>query len=320
MDHELTDWANQRGYQVAWGPAAVLLAAVRGELEERVRGGELTSAAGSGAIDPAFASENLAFDYGATGLEYPALLVVAMPRPAHLVGFIRHGRRVDAVMPPTYQRYRPTFEDVRLDLERHALMGRRVVTLNAPLKLLAARLGLVRYGRNNLAYAPGIGSYMQLLGYLTDAPLEVPPGWAPREPALLDECEECGVCAALCPTGAIDGHRVLLRVERCLTLANETPGPWPSHIPPGAHHCLIGCLLCQQQCPANPLLPVADSGVVFDEDQTRALVEGDERAPAWSGIRANLSAMGQPYQEPVIGRNLRAFLLASAPERERTRV
>ncbi len=311
MRNALREWANRRGYLVEWGPARALLAHARDEIEQRVLGGEVTAAVGAGAIDPAFASDNLAFDYDCGAPENRVLIVVAMPRPAHIVGFTRHGARVNVVLPPTYQRYRPIFEDVRQDLEKNVLQGCRVATVRAPLKLLAARLGLARYGRNNLAYASGIGSYMQLLGYATDAPLEVPAGWTPAEPALLDECERCGICSALCPTGAIDESRVLLRAERCLTLASETSGPWPSHVPASAHHCLIGCLFCQRQCPANPPLPVADSGVVFDEDQTRALMEGDERAPAWAGIRANLEAMGQPYQEPVIGRNVRALLMGA---------
>ena len=44
----------------------------------------------------------------------------------------------------------------------------------APIKTVAAMLGLVRYGRNNIAYADGIGSYLQLCGYITDARLAIP--------------------------------------------------------------------------------------------------------------------------------------------------
>ena len=65
----------------------------------------------------------------------------------------------------------------------------------APLKPLAVRLGLVRYGRNNVTYAPGMGSYIQLLGYLTDASLPLPDGWRPQEPTLLPECERAAPAA-----------------------------------------------------------------------------------------------------------------------------
>ncbi len=212
-------------------------------------------------------------------------------------------------MPPTYERYRAIFEEVRRELGEGPLAGAAVHTLAAPLKPLAARLGLVRYGRNNITYAGPLGSYLQLLGYFTDADLEVPPRWEPTEPALLDECAECGVCEAMCPTGAIADDRVLLRTERCLTLANEQPGAWPPWVPASAHTCLIGCLQCQRACPANPPLSMSATGVVFSEQETRALLhEGEHTGAAWTAIRAKLQQLGQPGAEPVLGRNLRALM------------
>jgi epoxyqueuosine reductase len=307
MTRRLQEWARIRGYQVAWGPVSVLDIA-RADIERRKAPGE---------TDPAFARENLVFDVERTRSDprVHAVVVVVKPRPAHVVAFVTGGARVEAVMPPTYERYRPTFEEVRADLAEHVLAGALVLQIDAPLKTLACRLGLVRYGRNNLAYAASIGSYMQILGYATDVVLPIAPDWQPREPALLDECAECGVCEASCPSGAIGGDRVLLHAERCLTLANETPGPWPSWVSPQMHRCLIGCLECQRRCPANPQLPVADSRVVFDEEETSVLLAGSEReGPVWSRIRARLNALGQPYQEEVLGRNLRALLEARGPD------
>lgn len=305
MTQKLLRWAESRGYRVAWGPVSVL-DAVRTDLERRRKTGE---------INEAFARENLTFDFeqersAAGGWR---VLVIAMPRPAHLVAFFVSGRRIDTVLPPTYQRYRPTFEDVRRDLAGDVLAGARVETINVPLKPLASRLGLVRYGRNNVTYAPSIGSYLQLFGYLTDADLPIEPGWKPRDPSLLDECAECGVCEALCPTGAIGPDRILLRAERCLTLANETAGAWPSWVSASVHNCLIGCLQCQRLCPANPELPTTDSDVVFSEEETSVLLDGGERVgPAWERIRVKLELLGQPYQEEVLGRNLHALLQVPA--------
>lgn len=307
MTGALRKWAESRGYQVAWGPAT-LLELVRAELEQRLENGQ---------IDAAFARENLAFDFdeGCRADSRWRVLAVVMPRPAHLVGFIVGGRRIDTVLPPTYQRYRPTFEDVRQDLVSHVVGGAEVKIINAPLKPIAYRLGLVRYGRNNLTYAPGFGSYLQLLGYLTDAPLPIEPGWQARGPRLLEECKGCGMCEVECPTGAIRPDRILLQAERCLTLANETPGAWPDWVPGSAHHNLIGCLMCQRLCPGNPELPMKQSGVTFSEEETNALLGGMERVgPIWSGIRAKLELLGQPYQEQVIGRNLQALLSAHRGE------
>lgn len=299
--HALRRWADSRGYLVAWGPLTLVQRA-QADLERQRDAGQ---------IEPAFARDNLSFN----SLPPPAatdwwrLLMVAMPRPAHLVAFVVGGRPVEALLPPTYVRYRAAFEEVRGDLAANVLTASKVEQIDAPLKALASRLGLVRYGRNNLAYAPQIGSYLQLLGYATDADLPVDPARRPREPCLLEECESCGLCQALCPTAAIAPERVLLHAERCLTLANESAGDWPAWAPASAHHCLFGCLMCQRSCPANPELPVETTGVSFDEEESAMLLAGGDRlGPVWDGIRTKLEPLGLSFQEDLIGRNLRALL------------
>ena len=307
MAENLMRWATGRGYHVGWGLPSAITAA-REDVLSRRRSGEL---------DARFFEVNLAgFDSFEAPWEGPAtVVVVVMPRPAHAVAFTVDGRQVETVFPPTYVRYQPLFEEVRTDLQEHGLPGARVERLNVPLKSLAARLGLVRYGRTNVTYAPGFGSYLQLFGYLTDAALPLPADWRPCTPELLPECDGCSVCLAACPTGAIGGDRVLLHGERCLTVVNENPGDWPGWIPPSAHNCIIGCLLCQRPCAANPELLVERTGVVFTAEETEALLGdgGVHGAPAWEGIKAKLERLGQPYQEPVLGRNLRALLEARRP-------
>jgi epoxyqueuosine reductase len=303
----LMRWAAERGYHVGWGlPSA--LAAAREDVLSRRRSGEL---------DPGFFDANLAgFKSFEAPWEGPAtVVVVVMPRPAHLVTFTVDGRQVETVFPPTYVRYKPLFEEVRLDLQEHGLSGARVEYLFVPLKSLAARLGLVRFGKTNVTYDPEFGSYLQLFGYLTDAALPLPADWRPCEPELLPECEDCSVCLAACPTGAIGEDRVLLHGERCLTAVNENAGEWPGWIPLSAHNCVIGCLLCQRPCPANPVLPVEGTGVVFTAEETEALLGdgGVHEGPAWEGIKAKLERLGLPYQEQqVLGRNLRALVQARA--------
>jgi epoxyqueuosine reductase len=238
-----------------------------------------------------------------------SVVVVAAPSQAFRVSFDLGDRLVETILPPTYRRYRVTFEEVRQDLWANGLAGARVEHLTGPLKAIAARLGLVRYGRNNLAYADGMGSYLQLCGFVTDVRLPAA-DYAARSPMLLPECEDCEVCRLACPTGAIDATRVLLHAERCLTFANENPGEWPEWVPARAHHCLLGCLACQRGCPANPKLATSNSGVAFSAEETRALL--DEGTPAdrkhEDGIRKKLAWLGQPYAEPVLGRNLCALL------------
>jgi len=317
MIETLQKWADDRGYRVAWGPTEVLRRA-RAELLNRRESGEL---------DTDFCREQIEylFEPDEAGRE-ATVVVVAMPRPAHRVGFELGDGRIDALLPPTYLRYRATFEEVRQDLTENGLPGARVEHLTAPLKTVATLLGLVRYGRNNIAYARGIGSYLQLCGYLTDAQLPIPEDPVLEKPELLPECDDCTRCRAACPTKAINEDRVLLSVERCITLANENPGPWPESIPRRAHHCLVGCLSCQRACPANPKLRIEDTGVCFSASETRSLIDGDPAAVKQTerGIRAKLAALGQPGIEPVLGRNLRALVdrrgSGRIPQARRTRV
>lgn len=313
MVDELQRWAAERGYRVGWGPLEVVTTAM----------GEIVARRTAGEVDLGLYQNELgSLSDGGRPRErgLVTVVVVVKPRPAHTVSFDLGEERIEAIFPPTYVRYLPLFDEVGRDLQEHGLPGARVERVAAPLKSVAARLGLVRYGLNNVTYAPGIGSYLQLFGYLTDVALPLPDGWRPREPALLPECETCGVCLSACPTGAIDVGRVLLHAERCLTFANENPGPWPPWVPRRAHHCLLGCLLCQRACPANPRLPLEGTGVAFTREETQALLAdtGARSDPSWEGIRAKLNQLGQPYSEPVLGRNLRALVEAGpgrAPER-----
>jgi epoxyqueuosine reductase len=305
MKERLLEWAEKRGYRVAWGPVEVATAAAS-DVEARHQDGEL---------DPDFYATELASVVAAG--KRPAtgtVVMVAVPRPAHRVHFELEEGPFAALLPPTYVRYRALFEEVRQDLARDGLPGARLELLMAPLKATAARLGLVRYGLNNVTYAPGLGSYIQLCGFLADAPLPAGGGAWPLEPELLEECTACGACAGECPTGAIGDERVLISAERCLTFANEMPGEWPRFVQGWAHTCLLGCLECQTVCPVNPRLKVEETGVVFSAAETRTLLADNDREDRTaSGIATKMAWLGQPYAEPVMGRNLRALLQAERP-------
>ncbi len=299
MIEGLQRWAAERGYQVAWG-AVEVVREVRAEIFQRHATQQLDDQLFHIGVKPV-ASE-------ANRLNGASVVVVAMPRPAHSMSFDLGSKRFEAILPPTYFRYRPTFEEVRQDLASHGLPGARVDQLTAPLKAVAARLGLVRYGRNNIAYAPKIGSYLQLCGYVTDQHLPVT-GTDTDGPQLLPECADCTICRAACPTGAIADDRLLLRAERCLTFFNENPGTWPDWVPRRSHNCLLGCLLCQRGCPANPELPISATGVVFSRAETGTLL-ACEANDSWDegGIRAKLAWLGQSDAESILGRNLRALI------------
>lgn len=300
MIDRLQEWAAQRGYRVAWGSGSVV-ESVRREIVKRRSGFE---------FDERFFEHELKSIVGNESDSMGgSVVIIAKPCPAHAVRFEVDGKNFDALLPPTYFRYRATFEDVRMDLAGNGIPGVQIEYLTAPLKATASRLGLVRYGRNNISYVAGFGSYMQLCGYWANVSL------APMEEAgtavasLLPQCENCGICSSVCPTDAISEDRVLIRAERCLTFLNENPGDWPDWVSPRAHNCLLGCLECQRACPANPELPIDYTGLSFSAAETRLLLSDESIADdrAESGIRMKLAWLGQPYVESVLGRNLRAL-------------
>lgn len=231
------------------------------------------------------------------------------------------GRRMDAVLSPTYVWYQRVQEDILDDL--CAILGPepRLTPLQTPLKAVAVRLGLAAYGRNNLAYVR-LGSYHQLVGFATDAALGPGPTDGRDAPALCPECTHCTACREACPTGAIGEDRILLHAERCLTLANEAEGPWPAWLSPEAHHCLVGCLRCQEACLQNAgLLHWETVTEVFSPEETATILgeaavveEGRGRVEVrWEQVKAKVASIGLPGYETIIGRNLRALLRARGP-------
>jgi epoxyqueuosine reductase len=307
MIERLKAWAAERDYRVAWGPETVVESARREILKRR----------SDSEIDARFYEHELESMIAREGESAGgSVVIIAKSRPAHVVRFDVGDRLFDAVLPPTYFRYRATFEDVRMDLAANGLPGAQVDYLMAPLKATASRLGLVRYGRNNVSYVDDLGSYIQLCGYRVDAHLPEIKENGATAAELLAQCENCGICAAVCPTDAIGEDRMLLHAERCLTFLNENPGDWPVWVDPQAHNCLLGCLECQSACPANPVLPIEDTGLIFSAAETRFLLSDkstvDDRAE--TGIRMKLAWLGQPYVESVLGRNLLALKLSKFPE------
>ena len=242
-----------------------------------------------------------------------SLIVVAVPRPEHRAIFTWQGRDHTAVVPATYVDYEKTTGRTEALLAGLlAARGWQCAGTRLPLKLLAARSGLARYGRNNVSYVPELGSYYQLVAAYSDMPCEGD-DWG--EPRALERCATCRVCLQRCPTGAIRPDRFLLHVERCLALHNEQPAgvPFPGWIDPAWHHALIGCHLCQRDCPENRGVRDQCGGTErFSGEETALLLalEGPGALPAETLARlARLDLLGRLA---IVRRNQRALLEAGA--------
>lgn len=203
-----------------------------------------------------------------------SLIVIAVPRPLSQAVFTWNGKAWRCMIPPIYVGYEETrkrVEDLLANLL--ATQGHRVARTALPLKVLAVRSGLGKYGRNNISYVPGTGSFHQLVAVYSDLPC-LEDNW--QEVQMMESCQNCQACLRHCPTSAIPSERFLLHAERCIVFHNEKPGniPFPTWIEPAWHNCLVGCLTCQMICPQNKdLLSWVEGNEVFSEEETTLILE-----------------------------------------------
>ncbi len=240
-----------------------------------------------------------------------SLIVVAVPQPPTRVTFAYQGRQLDTLIPPTYLMRQAAERAGDLLADLLAPAGYHFVPASLPKKLLAACCGLARYGRNNLAYVDGMGSFAGLVAFLSDLPPADDPWQAPQ---MLDLCRTCKACRRRCPTGAID-ERFLVYAERCITFHNEKPSTiaFPDWLDPAGHNCLVGCMHCQSICPENRCVrDRLDFGPRFDEDETALLLADTEMAQLPAVTRHKLVEVEMDVYISVLARNLRALLAVSA--------
>jgi epoxyqueuosine reductase len=295
-----------RGFRMRTVPVG-RLSDLRGAIE-RARDG--------GLVDAGVYEDGLAwfvFEPPADMPEVRSMVVVASRDPIVRFHFGWRGRRVPAVVPPAYLRGKEKSDSTAAALSSELTPGaaRLLVRAAVPTKLLAVCSGLAEYGRNNITYVPGMGSFHRLGAYYSDAPCD-DDAW--REPTAMRECEGCSLCATICPTGAIDPGRFLLRAERCITFWNEKPGDvaFPDWIESPWHRCLVGCMECQRACPVNrDLLDPCDDGADFSEEETELLLRGVPQGELPAGLVEKLERCGMLGWLSILPRNLGALLSGS---------
>jgi len=261
-------------------------------------------------------------EVGALGFSVPrefpqakSVVVVAAFSKTMTVDFLVEGQARRVVVPPQY--YRDTLNAATLPaIVRDEILkspGARVVDVSerVPLKLLAARSGLGRYGRNNMIFVEGLGSYNVLWAFLTDVPAPADP-WTALD--VLEACRHCSHCDRACPTDCIPRGRFVIDAGRCITLYNENGGRFPNFILPSMHHALMGCLRCQTSCPEDRGIgEISASLGEVPAEETRKILDGRLDDPLLASLRRTLA--GFPPLEtaglfPILTRNLKALVRA----------
>jgi epoxyqueuosine reductase len=240
-----------------------------------------------------------------------SLISVVMPSHKTKFQFSYRGKLVDCAVPPAQNNFYNNNDRVlRYISDYLSPLGFAIVKAETlPQKLLAVHCGLGLYGRNNICYNDEFGSYAQIMTYLSDLPCEERE-WFPIRRMKI--CETCGACVKACPTKAIDANRMLIDSDKCVTKYNENPGEFPDWLPKDVHSCIVGCMNCQDCCPANSQnKDSVNIGAVFTENETATVTSNMDDSPYPDSIAAKIEASGllQEFAKPdVFSRNLVAFL------------
>jgi epoxyqueuosine reductase len=235
-----------------------------------------------------------------------SLIIVAAPQPHVRITFELQGELYPCIIPATYS-YKTDRQTQDLLEQKLQPAGFQVEKANLPWKLLAVHSGLAQYGRNNITYVNGMGSYHRLVAYISDLP-GAEDRW--QAPQVLERCEKCNACMKACPTGAINANRFLLTAERCLTFHNERRGKFPRWVKPSWHNCLVGCLYCQKACPVNKDVPMSiEDGPVFSENETAFILQGAPKSEFPQNTIEKIESLDLIGYLPVLGRNLKALRL-----------
>jgi epoxyqueuosine reductase len=207
--------------------------------------------------------------------EAKSLIVVAIGEPQLRFTFSWNGERIQILAPPE-----ALYERKYSEQTENALAGilgpegyRAIQVTTLPAKLLAVCSGMAAYGRNNVSYIDGLGSFYRLQTFYSDLPCEQDE-W--REKRKLERCQECSACIESCPSGAILPDRFIMNADRCITRYNERPDlPFPEWLDPSWHNCLMGCLYCQKVCPENKnVVGWIEDGAELSSEETALLLEG----------------------------------------------
>jgi len=235
-----------------------------------------------------------------------SIIVIGVPQKIIHINFFYKGKQYQTVLPPTY-----VYSEVRIIckkilsriLENKGYFVDRAIL---PLKLLAVKSGLAKYGKNNICYVDGIGSFTRLEAFYTDCEF-LPDDW--HEKQIMKSCTDCSLCQNVCPTHCIPKERVLIHADHCLTYLNENKGNFPSWVPVRSHNALIGCMRCQMVCPQNKKFIQYDKQTIdFTEKETSIILHKTPRKHLSKALTKKLIRFDIYEDYTLLGRNLSVLM------------
>lgn len=211
------------------------------------------------------------FDWEKVYPKAKSVLIISIPNLVTNVYFNIAGKVLKTIIPSAYI-YKEAEQKVKNILNKNFGYDSYMIIKNMlPLKFLAVKSGIGKYGRNNICYVESMGSHHRLAGFYLGIQAKVD-NW--NDFIMLDRCKTCTNCIKICPTKCINEDRFLLRAEKCLTYFNESEENFPSWIKKEWHNALIGCMKCQKVCPENNnFIGRAEANFYFDELETEKILK-----------------------------------------------
>jgi len=232
-----------------------------------------------------------------------SLIIIATPSPQADLKFKIENKDFSFKIPPMYSdRIEVTGRIKKITSDIFDNNGYSTFPIVLPKKLIAVKSGLAKYGKNNLAYVDGMGSYHRLTLFATDFPCEND-SW--QKVQTLDRCEKCFACQKSCPTSAISGDNFVIKAERCLAFLNEQSGTFPDWIDTTAHNCIIGCIKCQDSCPENKsYISAPKLKEEFSETETQMILSNTPFENLPDNLQTRISNLCLKYYYKHLSRNI----------------
>jgi epoxyqueuosine reductase len=238
--------------------------------------------------------------------KYPSavsLIIIATPSPQIDLKFKIENRDFLFKIPPIYSdRIEVTGRIKEITSDVFDKNGYNTFPIVLPKKLIAVKSGLAKYGKNNLTYVDGMGSYHRLTLFATDLPCEND-YW--QKVQTLDRCDKCFACQKSCPTSAISKDRFVIKAERCIAYLNEQSGTFPDWLDTTAHNCIIGCIKCQDSCPENKSnMSSSKIKEEFSEAETQMILNNIPFEELPDNLQTGISNLCLKYYYKNLSRNI----------------
>lgn len=260
-------------------------------------------------LDKIFFNERLTFFNFNIPAAFPSaksIILVASPQFPVKLHFYFRGKLISSFVPPTYSYHT---DIIAKDIIENIISpyNYSLFDIQLPVKILAVLSGMARYGKNNITYIPGMGSFFRLKGFYTNIDSST---HLANQLYMMEECEKCNACRLNCPSGAILENRFLISAERCLTFLNERPDDFPDWVNPLWHNCLIGCMKCQYSCPVNKKFKNCFEGeIYFSEVETQQIIDETPFDNLKAETIGKLTYLNLQNDHKLLPRNLRALIL-----------